>query len=366
MVRNEAMLHCSPMLVAPHRSKHGYSLCERTALPWGGPAAKLRGWFSVVSLAVLLAACGSQPPRPVDDRPAATGTPSASPSKPATKRGGGYYLDDGPGDNEPPPEVLAAIPDAVPRIEPLHRFANKPYTVLGKDYTPMKTRDSYKATGIASWYGRKFHGQKTSSGETYDMYGMTAAHPTLPIPSYVRVTNPATGKSVVVRVNDRGPFLHNRIMDLSYAAAWKLGYTGNGSTKVTVELLHPSDSDTLLATAPAPAPAPQPEALAAAAPVPKPDTAQLAAAGTGAPSEIAAPAPGAYIQLGAFGNPDNAEAFRSHMARELDWLADRLRLESGGNVMRVQAGPFRDRAEADSHAEKIRAAIGIKPTIVMR
>ncbi|MDE2598206.1 MAG: septal ring lytic transglycosylase RlpA family protein [Rhodocyclaceae bacterium] len=311
-------------------------------------------------MAALLSACGSQPPRPTSgEAPAAT---PAAPARPAAKRGGGYYLDDGPGDNEPPPEVLAAIPDAVPRIEPLHRFANKPYSVLGKDYTPMKTRDNYKATGIASWYGRKFHGQKTSSGETYDMYGMTAAHPTLPIPSYARVTNPATGKSVVVRVNDRGPFLHNRIMDLSYAAAWKLGYTGNGSSKVTVELLHPSDGDTLLAAAQTPTPAPvvPPEA---AAPPSRPEPMQLASA---PPPEMAAPAPGAYIQLGAFGNPDNAEAFRSHMARELDWLADRLRLEPGGNVLRVQAGPFRDRAEADSHAERIRNLVGIKPTIVMR
>lgn len=312
--------------------------------------------------ALLLAACGSQPPRPADDTPSASGTPSTPTAKPVTKRGGGYYLDDGPGDNEPAPEVLAALPDAVPRAEPLHKFANKPYTVLGKNYTPMKTRDSYQATGIASWYGKKFHGQKTSSGETYDMYAMTAAHPTLPIPSYARVTNPANGKSVVVRVNDRGPFLHNRIMDLSYAAAWKLGYTGNGSTKVTVELLHPTDSDTMIAATPAPAPIAKPEPSAA----PRPEAVQVASAANTAPPEIAAPAPGAYIQLGAFGNPDNAEAFRNHMARELDWLADRLRLEPGGSVMRVQAGPFRDRAEADSHAEKIRAAVGIKPTVLMR
>ena len=318
----------------------------------------MRSYLSLAALALLLTACGSQPPRPTEDRPTAAPSPSATPAKPVTKRGGGYYLDDGPGDNEPPPEVLAATPDAIPRDEPLHRFANKPYTVLGKNYTPMKTRDSYKATGTASWYGKKFHGQKTSSGEPYDMYAMTAAHPTLPIPSYARVTNPANGKSVVVRVNDRGPFLHNRIMDLSYAAAWKLGYTGNGSTKVSVELLHP-DSDTTLATAPTPKPEPISTVVPAASTV-------IAANAADTPVIDTAPAPGAYIQLGAFGNPDNAEAFRSHMAREFDWLADRLRLEPGGKVMRVQAGPFRDRAEADSHAEKIRSTTGIKPTVVMR
>lgn len=315
------------------------------------------------SLLILLAACGSQPPRPVEDSPGASAAPSTPPSKPVSKRGGGYYLDDGPGDDEPPPEVLAATPDAVPRAEPLHRFANRPYTVLGKSYTPMKTRDSYKASGIASWYGKKFHGQKTSSGEPYDMYAMTAAHPTLPLPSYARVTNPANGKSVVVRVNDRGPFLHNRIMDLSYAAAWKLGYIGNGSARVTVELLHP-DSDTMQAAAPAPAAesrtAPASPPPVAAAP------ALILASASDTPPVDTAPAPGAYIQLGAFGNPDNAEAFRSHMAREFDWIADRLRLEPGGKVMRVQAGPFRDRTEADAHAEKIRNATGIKPTIVIR
>jgi rare lipoprotein A len=321
----------------------------------------MRKYLTLLSCVMLLAACGSQPPRPVEDKPAASTSPAPMPTKPATRRGGGYYLDDGPGDNEPPPEILASLPDAVPRAEPLHRHANKPYTVLGKSYTPMRAPQPYKITGIASWYGRKFHGQKTSSGEIYDMYAMTAAHPTLPIPSYARVTNPANGKSVVVRVNDRGPFLHNRVMDLSYAAAWKLGYIGNGSAKVTVELLHP-DSDTLLASAPAkPEPNPAPTPVLPATPV-----LVASAADAPPPEAAAAPAPGAYLQLGAFGNPDNAEAFRSHMAREFDWLAERLLLAPGGKVMRVQAGPFRDRAEADGYAEKIRSATGVKPTVVIR
>lgn len=297
---------------------------------------------SLLLIAVLIAACGSQPPRPVESR--SEGATTKPTEKPVAKRGGGYYMDDGPGDNEPPPEVLAAIPDATPRNEPPHRFANKPYNVLGRDYTPQSPVKPYKATGIASWYGKKFHGQKTSSGEPYDMYGMTAAHPTLPIPSYVRVTNPANNKSVVVRVNDRGPFHANRIIDLSYTAAWKLGYIGNGSTQVTVELLQPG-----VETAPvAQAPREEPALIAPTETAPVPAQ------------------PGAYVQLGAFGNPDNAEAFRSHMAREFDWLGERLRLEPGGKVMRVQAGPFRDRAEAEQQAERIRAATGVKPTIVMR
>ena len=123
----------------------------------------------------------------------------------------------------------------MPKAEPLHRYANRPYSALGKTYTPLQATGNYKERGIASWYGKKFHGQRTSIGEIYDMYGMTAAHPTLPIPSYARVTNLANGKSVIVRINDRGPFLHDRIMDLSYVAAYKLGFINNGSAEVEVE-----------------------------------------------------------------------------------------------------------------------------------
>ncbi len=149
------------------------------------------------------------------------------------KRPGGYYKDDGP--HEKPPANLDAIPDAKPRTEPLHKFANRPYDRFGKTYTPLASAAGFKQRGLASWYGKKFHGQKTSSGELYDMYAMTAAHPTLPIPSYVRVTNLANRKSVVVRVNDRGPFHGDRIIDLSYAAAHKLGFVQRGSAEVEVE-----------------------------------------------------------------------------------------------------------------------------------
>lgn len=147
---------------------------------------------------------------------------------------GGYYKDDGPGER-----AAANVPDAVPRTEPLHKFANRPYKALGKEYVPMTSLQPFRQRGVASWYGKRYHGQKTSSGEVYDMYAMTAAHPTLPIPSYARVTNVANGKSVVVRINDRGPFLSGRIIDLSYAAAHKLGYVGAGSAQVEVESIIP-------------------------------------------------------------------------------------------------------------------------------
>jgi rare lipoprotein A len=174
-----------------------------------------------LSATALLAGCASAPPG---------GTPAAT-------RPGGYYLDDGPGSNPPP--NLDAVPDAVPHKEVLNKFANKPYSAFGKVYMPDTSNAPYKARGVASWYGRRYHNQKTSSGEIYDMYGMTGAHPTLPIPSYARITNLANHKSVVVRINDRGPFRSDRLIDLSYTAAWKLGLVKNGSGEVEVERVFP-------------------------------------------------------------------------------------------------------------------------------
>ena len=192
----------------------------------------------------MLAACGGQPPRPADSGP--TAEPTSKPSPRATrkssvvqKRGGGYYKDDGPGEDIP--DGLDDLPDAEPRAEPLHRFANRPYVVLGKAYTPKTAVEPFRQRGIGSWYGKKFHGQKTSIGEPYDMFAMTAAHPTLPLPSYVRVTNVANGRSVVVRLTDRGPFHAERVIDLSYAAAYRLDYIDNGSAQVEVEQVVPND-----------------------------------------------------------------------------------------------------------------------------
>jgi rare lipoprotein A len=148
--------------------------------------------------------------------------------------------DDGPGG--PLPSNPDRIADARPRSEPLNPGANSPYSVLGRKYVPYQSLTPYRQRGIASWYGRKFHGKRTSSGERYDMYAMTAAHTILPIPSYARVTNLSNGRSVVVRVNDRGPFHSDRIIDLSYAAAYKLGYVNAGSTHVEVEAILPRSS----------------------------------------------------------------------------------------------------------------------------
>ncbi|MBV2234978.1 MAG: septal ring lytic transglycosylase RlpA family protein [Sterolibacterium sp.] len=344
----------------------------------GNPAARARARLPSLYLALLvsattllLAACGSPA-----SRPAASATPPPSgqavpPAVKPPKRGGGYYLDDGPGDNPPSDEALAAIPDAVPRTEPLHRFANRPYVVFNREYRPLTAIAPYKAQGIGSWYGRKFHGQRTSSGEIYDMFGMTAAHTTLPIPSYARVTNPANGHSVIVRVNDRGPFHADRLIDLSYAAAWKLGYIGSGSTRLEVESVLPG---TPLPPAAPVAPAsvdPLAEMIRRTAQnptLPPPQT-------TGLLPEVSE-SRGIFLQLGAFSNADNAENLKNHLARELaslsatpsgnDDLASKLVIQPRAGIYRLQLGPWPDRASAQKIAERLRQAFDIKPLLVQQ
>ena len=168
------------------------------------------------------------------------GTASSSGGSGSSGSGGGGY---GYGDGPPPKDIdVSSLPDAVPKVEPITKAGNKsPYTVLGKTYELLPTSRGYRERGVASWYGNKFHGRKTSNGEVYSMYGMTAAHKTLPIPSYVRVTNLANNRSVIVRVNDRGPFHGARIIDLSYAAAKKLDYSAKGTATVEVAAIDARD-----------------------------------------------------------------------------------------------------------------------------
>jgi len=334
---------------------------------------------SVAAIVLLgAAACTSPPPRterlPEPAAPEA-GKPTPAAKKPVLKRGGGFYKDDGPA--EEIPVDLDTVADAEPRWEPLHKGAQKPYVVLGRSYVPNTAVKPYKARGVASWYGRKFHGQKTSIGEPYDMFAMTAAHTTLALPSYVRVSNPDNGRSVVVRVTDRGPFHQDRLIDLSYTAAHKLGLVGNGSGVVEVEAIIPGDAT---ATTYAQVGAPvvtdnRADANAAAEPEtslrskPSDDgigdlITRLERAETPAPA--ATNGRGTWLQLGAFGNPDNAESLRSHLARELDWLAEPVQIHAAAGIQRVQVGPYKSRAEADKVAERIRAELGTRPTIVVR
>ena len=311
----------------------------------------IRRWWMLLPAIVLLAACGSQPPRPTLERGPAPNAGAAPAKRPAPMQGGGYYQDDGPGAH--PPKDLLSIPDAVPRWEPLNQAANRPYSVFGREYVPLTHLEPYSARGMASWYGRKFNGQKTSDGEIYDMYGMSAAHPTLPIPSYARVTNLSNGKSVVVRVNDRGPFLDNRLIDLSYTAAAKLGIIGRGSAPVEVDSILPGQTQ-----------------LAAAPEIDPIEQIALAAQAGSSPQAARLPESrdvrGVYLQLGAFGNRDNAEGFKSRLGGELQDLGDKLLVTATNGIYRVKLGPWRDDAEARRVAERLRRMFALDSMLVVR
>ena len=270
--------------------------------------------------------------------------PQAAPAKPASipvaqllRRPGGYYKDDGP--DGVPPVDLDAIADAQPKPEPLNPHANDPYVVFGREYVPEKEFSAHRKQGTSSWYGRKFHGQRTWSGEIYDMYAMTAAHPTLPIPSYARVTNLQNGKSVVVRINDRGPFSSGRMMDLSFAAAYKLGFAETGIAAVEVE--------SIVLAAPA---------------APARTAAAVESGGIPVSSEIA----GIYLQLGAFSAHANAESFRDNIRKQLPWLKQTILIQQRGKLFRLHLGPYSNRGEANAIAEKIRAELDFKPLVLSK
>ncbi|MBU3695243.1 septal ring lytic transglycosylase RlpA family protein [Dechloromonas sp.] len=325
-----------------------------------------------LALLLMLAACGATqaPVREATVNPekapisAKTGpTPTRKPTA-VLKKGGGFYKDDGPADEIP--DGLDDIPDAEPKWEPLHKPATRPYVVLGKEYTPNTTLKPYKAHGIASWYGKKFHGQKTSIGEPYDMFAMTAAHTTLALPSYARVTNVQTGKSVVVRVTDRGPFHADRVIDLSYTAAYKLGLINGGSGQVEVEAIIPGEAvGTTYAQVTPPVAAEREEYLRLTQRMAQEEKPVQTAAVVPANGNGPLPA-GIYLQLGAFANADNADNLKSHLGRELDWLPEPMRVVAGNGIHRVQVGPYTSRADADRIAERIRSSHGFKPTVVIR
>lgn len=287
------------------------------------------------------------------------------------KKGGGYYKDDGPDAN--PPSNLDQVPDAVPRIEPYASGANRPYVVFGQRYVPDTSGQPYKQRGIASWYGKKFHGNSTSIGESYDMYAMTAAHTTLPIPSYARVTSLVNGKTIVVRVNDRGPFHSDRIMDLSYVAAYKLGIIGPGSGQVVVESI-PQEEIRRLASQGAPA-APEPASATGSMPVMAPVAATPVAL-TAEP--LPGPAPGSapvrqapsggagmvYLQVGAFSQPANAQSLVARINSQLGAAgAPPAQVEQSNNLYRVRIGPYPDRQSAMNAVQLVSDRIGILPSI---
>jgi len=326
----------------------------------------------MVIASLMLAACGTVPHRKAE-------TPTTAPS------GGGYLPGDGPGTDIP--VNLESIPDAVPKVEPLHRYANRPYIALGKTYRPTTIVGNYKERGIASWYGKKFNGSRTSSGEIYDMYAMTAAHPTLPLPSYARVTNLTNHKSVIVRINDRGPFMKDRIIDLSYTAAYKLGIIGDGSAEVEVDSIDPNvtvnsiAASTLqsqpLASHPinlAPvAPAPAAASAVVVAPAAVPVSAASSVAAIPAPATAATTSPAisplagsdteVYLQLGAFKTQDAAEAYLAKMRSELGDIGKQLKLSTKDGLVRVHIGPYANQSEARSSAEAMEDKLGFKPMV---
>jgi rare lipoprotein A len=351
--------------------------------PWQGIAL-----FLFTSL-LILSGCSSVPvsTSPVADASSkrqsipATGARRLPALPPAGSGRGGYYQDDGPGDS--PPDGLHDLPDAEPKVEPYSKRGNRPYVVFGKTYTPMTDERPFKQRGRGSWYGKKFHGQKTSSGEIYDMYKMTAAHPTLPIPSYARVTNVSNGKQVIVRVNDRGPFHSSRIMDLSYTAALKLDYVAKGSAELEIERLLPEEIERIAGNKqqgrPDNAPSLSAVPVTAAEAESRPDSNLIAAAqpisvekifpAPLAPSALPAvngsAASGFYLQLGAYAQADNAEAARSRLTQNWAAALPALEVRQHATLYRIYSGPFATRAEADSAAQQVEI-LGAKPVVVQR
>lgn len=225
--------------------------------------------------------------------------------------------------------VTVTQQDSIVRTEKLHPSANRSYKVAGKRYQPMTKVSSFSQSGNASWYGNQFHGRKTASGERYNMHAMTAAHRTLPIPSYARVTNTKNGKSVIVRVNDRGPFHGSRVIDVSKAAAQKLGFIDSGTAHVKIEQIVPGVKS----------------AQAAA-----PKSAAPAAFAAGKPSEI-------YVDLKSFGSESDALAYVSRTSGQLALsarTAPKMMIEKRNHEYIVRMGPFNAQERADETAAHIR------------
>ncbi|WP_195724723.1 septal ring lytic transglycosylase RlpA family protein [Herbaspirillum sp. CAH-3] len=389
------------------------------------PLGRVLRWGTLL-LPLLLAACGTtqQAPRQTAQAPAtptksASTRPSNVPALPAAGSGrGGYYKDDGPGDHIP--DGLLDVADAEPQVEPVSKAASRPYAVFGKTYVPITdTNQPFIQRGVGSWYGKKFHGQKTSSGELYDMYKMTAAHPTLPIPSYARVTNLKTGKQVIVRINDRGPFHSSRIIDLSYTAALKLGYLGTGSSELEVERILPEEAQrmadarrngggtTLAAADPinraadtgaggqgvstgqveintvsAQSLPPQPT-VAAVQPINASTSTAAGGAGMAGGGGIinavasgSAPSPampqavpltaGYYLQFGAYSQEANALVARDKLLPSLSGIVDNMQAVQVNGLYRLYAGPYPTRPAAQNAAMLVRQRSAGTPFIVER
>lgn len=272
---------------------------------------KAMRWGCVLAVVVLLSACSS------------------------SRTPGGYYRGDAPPDDH---LDIAMIIDAVPAVEPLCASCNDPYVISGERYTPYDNHTMYRERGIASWYGKKFHGRPTASGERYDMYAASAAHKTLPLPSYARVTNLANGHSIIVKVNDRGPFHGDRIIDLSYAAAKKIGLVASGTGFVEVIALNPRHHQPVDETNP-------PESL------PSPLTAALEK-----PVDTRLPTP-VYLQVGVYSRGANAEEMLIKLLNQgVEPVSIAQNKAEVGAVYTVRVGPLSDSRhvqQAQQHIQQL-------------
>jgi len=296
-----------------------------------------RVYFLILLLLSMLTGCASGP-----------SLKNESVSVPP-KKGGGYYLDDGPGDR--PPENMDAIPDAIPKVEPFNVRANQPYIALDNKYTPMTSFYPYKEKGIASWYGKRYHGKKTSVGEIYDMYTMTGAHTTLPIPCYVRVTNTENGKSVIVRINDRGPFKKDRVIDLSFAAAYKLRLSDKGSGSVEVELIDPRQFSALKKTS---------DAITEKFKEKEVVSVQTKSV------DILEPSDAIFIQAGAFKNEKNADLLLKQLTDMKLENSPPSKKQFSEDLFHVVIGPFNSKDEATRISDLIKSKIKISIFILSK
>lgn len=281
----------------------------------------------VLTGAALLVGCGSHRARPTHASTSAQHDGRAGASKSrwrddTSRPQSSRYRDTHDSTPDGPPPDLSKLPEPVPKVEPLALYGNKsPYTVLGQSYRVLPSARGYVERGIASFYGNKFHGYKTSSLEDYDMYAYSAASKTLPLPSYARVTNLENGKSVIVRVNDRGPFHDNRVIDLSYVAAVKIGVWPKGTGLVEVRGIDPSHGDAEL---------PPPPAVTSRA------------------------RPGIYLQVGAFSDVANAERVAARLRQANFAPVQVMQVDINGRpVRRVRVGPLDDVERADDVTARI-------------
>lgn len=311
-------------------------------------------WLILMGLVLMLAGCAS-----------------------STSRGGAGKTDTGARpphssdrDGAPanPPADLASLPDPEPQVEPIRRGGpNKPYVVLGQAYEPIAADVPWKERGVASWYGTKFHGRKTASGELFSMYGLTAAHRTLPIPSYARVRHVGNGKEIIVRVNDRGPFHSARVMDLSFAAAVKLGISSAGSALVEIERLTFDDIRSGSWRKPAEMITPEGDPIAdiAAKSVDVPVDPDLMQVGDRAKAFTPA-AQGYWVQLAAFSRRDGVDRLQQRVAAEAAAMAPMMAVFKEGAVYKLQVGPYATRQQADEAARGVREAMQVVPLVIER